>query len=70
MLSPSAHSPFKIQSPRRQGHICQTEVLCPILPSRSYHPVEKENLAPYDSTMGDGEMDTDLLKPHILCGSF
>lgn len=29
-----------------------------------------ENLALSDSTTGDGEMDTDSLKPYVLCGSF
>lgn len=31
---------------------------------------KRENLTLSDSTTGDGEMDTDSLKPYILCGSF
>ena len=31
---------------------------------------KRENLALSDSTTGDGEMDTDSLKPYISCGSF
>ena len=47
MLSPSTHSPFKSQSPRRQGHVCQTQVSCPILPSHSCHLVAKGRTWPF-----------------------
>ena len=66
-LQPTLHSRFRVPGDKVTF---VKQVLCPVLPSRSYHPGEKENLAPYDSTMGDGEMDTDSPKPHILCSSF